>query len=378
MKVFLFSATSPDGTKVHDRIEAGNLDQARYALELRRYRDIEFHSDENTADISRAIRSGLKLPRVDPKLWTAEDEVQSRRRRGLGAKLAWAARQHAPIFAALAVWVAVELHNGRPYGRLAWASFLALPLYVLWFIRLVLPITFFQLILEAAVWHDWRRLRRLVGFTRMVKKFVTTAIPDKELDIREATAWAAEGQLAVGLKLVEKYRGHSDVSEYLYLARLSGIYDAAGQHDRAVALMEEAAAKGPGGVTEWIDVALARIRRKRDAAGARAALAKIEGKEVPALAQAFRLLVEGLIATEERDDLRACEYYRAGLDKLQASAGSPLIQGLIAESRAGMALSLARLDQPDAARKILAQERPLLEARNETALLARCDAALAN
>jgi hypothetical protein len=42
-----------------------------------------------------------------------------------------------------------------------------------------------------------------------------------------------------------------------------------------------------------------------------------------------------------------------------------------------MALSLARLGQPDAARKILAKERPLLEARKETALLARCDAALA-
>jgi tetratricopeptide (TPR) repeat protein len=377
MKVYLFSATSPDGAKVHDRIEAGNLDQARYALEVRRYRDIEFYSDENAADITRAIRSGLKLPRVDPALWTAEDEVQSRRRRGLGAKLAWAARQHAPVFAALAGWVVIELHRGRPFGWSAWAAFIALPLYFLWFIRLVLPITLFQLILEAAVWHDWRRLRRLVGFTRVVKKFVTTAIPDKELDIREATAWAAEGRLADGLKLVEKYRGHPDVSEYLYLARLSGIYDAAGQHDRAVALMEEAAAKGPGGVSEWIDVALARIRRKRDAAGARAALARIEGKEVPALAQAFRLLVEGLIATEERDDLRACEYYRAGLDKLLASAGSPLIQGLIAESRAGMALSLARLGQPDAARKILAKERPLLEARKETALLARCDAALA-
>lgn len=376
MKQYLFSATSPDGRKVHERIVAGNLDQARYALELRQYRDIEFMTDENVADISRANLSGLKLPAVPPELWTAEDEVQSHRRRGLGQKLLWAAKQHAPIFAALAVWALVKLHNGRPYGLAAWAAFLALPLYGLWFIRLVLPIAVFQLILEAAVWHDWKRLRRLVGFARVLKKFFTTAIPDKELDIREATSWAAEGRLADGLLLVEKYRGHPDVSDYIYLARLSGVYDAAGQHDRAVALMEEAAAKGPGGVSEWIDVALARIRRKHDAPGARAALEKIEGKEVPALAQAFRLLVEGMIATEERDDLRACEYYRAGLDKLQATAGSPLIQGLIAESRAGMAISLARLGKPDVARKILAKERPLLEARKETALLAKCDAAL--
>ena len=235
----------------------------------------------------------------------------------------------------------------------------------------------FQLILEASVWHDWRRLRRLTGFARMLKKFFTTAIPDKELDIREATAWAAEGRLADGLQLVEKYRGYPDVAEYLYLARLAGLYDAAGQYDRALALKEESAAKGPGGVSEWIDVAMARIRRKQDVAGARAALQKLEGKEVPALAQAFRLLAEGMIALEERDDLKACEYYRAGLEKLQATAGSPLILGLIAESRAGMAIALARLGRKDAGRKILANERPLLEARKETALLARCDAALA-
>ena len=82
--------------------------------------------------------------------------MQSHRRRGLGQKLLWAAKQHAPIFAALAVWVLVELHKGSPYGAFAWASFLALPLYGLWFIRLVLPIAVFQLILEAAVWHDWK------------------------------------------------------------------------------------------------------------------------------------------------------------------------------------------------------------------------------
>lgn len=99
---------------------------------------------------------------------------------------------------------------------------------------------------------------------------------------------------------------------------------------------------------------------------------------MPALAQAFRLLVEGMIAVEERDDLRAGEYFRAGLEKLRTTAGSPLIQGVIAGSRAGLAISLARLGRKDAARNILAPEHPLPEAQQETTLLARCDAALAS
>jgi len=376
MQEFLFSATTPDGRTVHERIEAANLDQARYILEIRKYRAIEFLTDEHGADIRRAARSGVTIPKIDPSLWTAEDEVASRRRRGLAEKLVWAFRQHALIFAVLAGWVVLVLHNGPPYRAFAWTGFILLPLYFLWFVRLVLPLTLFQLILEASVWHEWKRLRRLIGFVRFLKKFLTTAIPDKELDIREAASLAAEGRLADGLKLVEKYRGHPDVAEYLYLTRLSGIYDAAGEYDRVVALLEEAAAKGPGGVSEWIDLAMARIRRKHDAAGARAALQNIEGREVPALAQAFRLIVEGMIAGEEKDDLRAYEYFRTGVEKLQATGGSPLLQGVVAEARAGLAISLARLGRKDAARSILAKERPLLEARKETGLLARCDSAI--
>jgi tetratricopeptide (TPR) repeat protein len=319
----------------------------------------------------------VNVPRLPPDVWTPEDEVASRRRQGLRQKLWWAFRQHLPIFGMLIGWIEVELYFGRPYSYFARASFVALPLYFLWFVRLVVPMMMFQLILEASVWHDWKRLRLQIRVARVLKKFITTAIPDKELDLREAASWAAEGRLADGLQLVEKYRGHPDVAEYLFLTRLSGIYDAAGQYDRVVALLEEAAAKGPGGVSEWIDLAMARIRRKRDAAGAKSALRNIEGREVPALAQSFRLIVEGMIACEERDNVRAYEYFRTGLEKLQATAGSPLIQGLVAEGRAGMAIALARLDKRDVARKILARERPLLEARKEKDLLARCDEALA-
>jgi hypothetical protein len=217
----------------------------------------------------------------------------------------------------------------------------------------------------------------LIRFARFLRKFMVTGIPDKELDIREGTALAAQGRLAEGLALVEKYRGHPDVAEYLFLARVSALYAAAGQYDRVVALLEESAAKGPGGVSEWIDLAMARIRWQHDAAGARAALARIEGKEIPALAQAVRLLVEGAIHLEEGDDLRALEYFRAGLNKLSAAGGTVLIHVAIAEARAGSAIALARLGRKDAARQLLATERPLLEARKEKDLLARCDAALA-
>lgn len=377
MKTFLFSATGPHGAKVHERIGAANLGQARYLLETRKYRDIEFLTDENGEDVRRAATAGTDVPEADSQIWTAEDEVESHRRQGVAAKVWWAFRQHAPIFGALAVWNLVSWHNGPPFSKLGWIGFVATPLYCLWFIKLTTPMVLFQLILEAAVWCDWKKLRALIGCARFLRKFMVTGIPDSELDIREGIAHAAEGRLEQGVALVQKHRGPDGMAEYLWCARLAGLYDVAGQYDRVVALMEEAAAKGPGGASEWIDVALARIRRKRDAAGARAALEKIADKEVPALAQAVRLIVEGMIHLEERDDLRAIEYYRSGLEKLAATAGSPLIQIIIAEARAGTAIALARLGRKDAARKFLAGARPLLAARRETDLLARGDAALA-
>ncbi|HEY4248848.1 MAG TPA: hypothetical protein VGM64_18640 [Lacunisphaera sp.] len=305
-----------------------------------------------------------------------EDEIKSRRRRGLAEKVRWAFGHHLEFVWPLVLWNIVSLMHGRPFREMDWLGFVATFLYGLWFVRKILPMTLFQLILEASAWHNWTRLRRLIRFTRVLKRFITTSIRDKELDFREAVSLAAEGRLADGLQLVEKYRKHPDLAEYLFLTRLSGLYDAAGQYDRAVALREESAVKGPGGVSEWIDLAMARIRRKRDVPGAREALQKIEGKEIPALAQAFRLIVEGMIACEERDDVKACEYYRAGLDKLEATTYSPVVFGLVAEARVGMAMSLARLGKKDVAGRILKKERPLLEARGENDLLVRCDAVI--
>ena len=199
MKSFLFSATNADGIKAHERIEADNLDQARYKLEVRGYHGIEFLSDENAQDIAQASRMGTGVPKPDPRWWSAEDEVQSHRRRGLAEKLWWAFRKHLPFLLPIVFWSIISIWPVRPYRWIDYVGQIATPLYCLWFVKKVMPMTLFQLILEASVWHDWARLRRLIKFARVLRRFMVTGIPDKELDFREATAFAAEGRLLVGM-----------------------------------------------------------------------------------------------------------------------------------------------------------------------------------
>lgn len=376
MPEYLFRAASPQCGEIKDRIEADNLGQARYTLEVRGYRDIEFFSDEGVDDIKRAVRSGTNVPEADPDLWTVEDETAAWRRRGMGAKLWWAFQQNLVVLIPLAFWNWMSWRGARPFSWLDWAGFAATPLYLAYFIFLSIPMVVFQRLLESAAWCDWKQVYRSVAWARRLRAFGIRVIPESELDFREAYAMAAEGRTEQALQLLEKYRGHPDMAEYLFLSRVSSVYEYAGNYKKMIALLEESAAKGPGGASEWIDLAVARVRRGRDLAGAKEALARTEDKEIAALPGAALAICKGIIASEEREDARACELLTEGVGKLDAYAGNPLVQVIVAEAKAYLAISQARCGEREEANKTFSAVGALLAARKETDLLARCTAAL--
>lgn len=358
-------------------MEAGSLAQARYILEIRGYSDIEFLNDEHGDDIQRATLSGTGVSPPDPAVWTVENEAAAWRRKGIGAHLWWAFKQNLIVLGPLAYWNWCSVRSGRPYSGLDWVGFVATPLYLAYFFLLSLPMMIFQQLLRAAVWCDWAEVRRYVRWARGLRRLMITGIPESELDFREAYATAADGRVDEALRSLEKYRGHADMAEYIFLARLSSVYEYAGRHDEMIGMLEESAAKGPGGASEWIDVAMARVRHRRDAVGAKAALERTADKEIPSLAGAALLICRGMIASEEGEDSRACELLNEGVGKLDAFAGNPLIQVVVSEAKSYLVISRARLGQRDGARADFAAIRPLLVARKEVQLIERCQAALA-
>lgn len=261
MPEFIFRARGPTGERLADRVAAATLGEARQVLEARGYRDIRFHSHDNAADVARMAAADTGVPPAEPGEWTAADEIQAQRRRGAGRQLWWAFTKHFIIFSLLVRWNLHAYRDGPPYGGLDWLGFVATPLYAVVFVFQVLPMTIFTQLLEASVWHDWRKQARWIALARALRWVKKTGIPENELVFREAYALAAQGNLSGALQHAEQLRGHPDIAEYLYLTRVSSIHEYAGDYTGQLRCVERAAALQPETTDVWIDLATVRLRR---------------------------------------------------------------------------------------------------------------------
>lgn len=376
MPDFMYRARGPRGERVTDSIQADSLADARTRLEARHYQGIEFYTGENAADIARMSAAGTGIEPAAPGEWSPADEIEAQGRRGTGAQVAWAFTKHLIIFSLLSRWNYASMRDGPPYGWLDWLGFAATPLYAAFFLMMVLPLTIFTQMLEAAVWHDWKRQARWIGAARLLRRLMRTGIPENELTFREANALAAQGNLSAALQRVEPLRQDPSIAEYLFLGRVSSIHEYAGDFSGGLRCLERAAALKPETPDVWIDLATFRLRRFGNAPGAREALAHAAGRELPEIARAMVEVAEGMAATLERD-------FAAGEERLRAASarfdkfGIPLIKGIQAELKAWRAVALAGLGRKEPARKLFAEARPLLVAQRAHALIARAEAALA-
>lgn len=376
MPQFVFRGRNPDGADCTERVEAPDLARARFTLEVRGYREIEFYSDENLPLIERALGSQTQVADDDDDLWTAEDEVDCYRRKGFWAKLWWSFRQHLAILGPLLLVNVLSVRSGS-LAWYDWAGFAATWLYLVYFALLAAPSLVFDQLLEASVWRDWKAVRFWIAVARAMRSVTRTGIPEIELQIRSAYADAAEGKLDVALAKMEQVRKNPNLAEPLYLGRLASVYEHARDYATMLRLTELAAEKGIGGVSEWLDVANARLRRANDVEGAKLALAKTEGKEMPILAAVLHERCLGLIALEDGRYAEARQHFEKATAALQQHLGNPLVQEWIWETNAFLVLALSAMGEKAEARRIFRGIVRWLEATKEEQLLDRCLQALA-
>jgi len=375
MPAFLFRARDANGAIIESHVEAATLGQARYTLELRGCTDIEFHTGENDPEIMRSVLSGTGVEPVDSEVWTAADEIASRQRKGLLAKFWWALKQHASYFFVLLLWNFFSWHGARPFGWVDWLGFILTPIYTGYFLVVVTPMLAYDQLIQAAVWRDWSAQRRYIAVLRFVRRLMRVGVSDNELLWREANALAAGGNLSAALAHVAPLHGHQDIAEYIYFSRASTLHEFAGDFRGQLQCIEQAVACHPDGTDSYIDLAAVRIMRFRDVTGARAALAKIEDKELAETPRGVCLLVRGAVAVEARDYAVAEKELREA-EAILGKVGNALILGFLADLQAYLALALVATGRSPEARARYLSVRPLLVARKADHLMSRIDAAL--
>jgi hypothetical protein len=373
MAQFLFSARNPHGVQVTERIEAVNVSAARYALETRRYLDIVFHTDDMTAAL-RAV-AGTKRDK-DDDFWTPEMELRARRGRTNLSRMVSPLKRLSVCWVPLLFGTIYGAYRG-PWGWELWLAVVLDAWFIKFYVLLILPGISYNLLLRAAVWHRWGRVRFWVGIIRWLKGMGRASISEFELCIRLAAVSASEGKLDEALRLLARFEKDPKVAKGSYFGRLASIYEMARDFDGMLRCKKAAIEQGSGSAGELIAYAGGLIERRRDVNGARQALALAKEKEITELAARYVAFYEGLISIEEGDYAAAQGSLVQALKMAACQSEQPLVQGWVIFVKAYLCIAVGHLGEKAKARQLLRAVKRFLTVRREEELLERCRAAAA-
>jgi len=364
---FGFRATSADGRTVTDRIAAPNAAAALGALRERGFTAIQLLDDEQSAvqDADPGSRTRLQF--------TAAEEQALRRRRSLASRLLWTFNRNAVIWGPLLLWaIAARWHDPEHLPALPLAL---LTTFLLWFSWASVPTVMYQQALQASAWHRWAQVERWMRWLALWQRWFHVRMPLHELLVRRATALAGLGRLGEALELVAPLRTDPTLAATVSSpARFAPIYMAARNYLQAAQLQIQAHEQAPT-VSTAIDLAFTRVRWLDDPAGAAALLAPIDAAPQPPLVRIFLASARGLVALAEGSSGLAILHFETALGEARAHAGTPLMQGMILDTRAHYGLALVAVGRRKEARAHFKAAMPLLKARGDHALIERCKAA---
>lgn len=142
MGKFLFTAVNRAGVLVTERIDSATVSAALYKLETRGYSNIAFQTDDLSQTIDAGIAASLpsREEEDDDEIWSAEEEVASRRGLGFWGGLWFAWRMNAILWVPLAVWDGFIWWEGAPFSIWDWIGFGFNGLFLLYFASTVLGI----------------------------------------------------------------------------------------------------------------------------------------------------------------------------------------------------------------------------------------------
>lgn len=364
MPTYLWSGKDSTGKKYFERVAANTAAEAKAQLLARGFTELELRTDDISVAAAQMTHNDTG---VRPELSPKQEASYLSSKWAPFWNVLWQSKGTILISAALLAWA---IWLGRSTSIVFRAGeLLLIPVLMLWF---ALPSRYYSKLNQAKVDHRWEEMLRLIERLRTLQRWVKFGPGEVELARNRAHALAGLGRLDEAVGEFMEFERHPKLPHWMFLSHLAGICDTGKAHDKATALSEQSAKEHPDTAAVWIDVAYRRARFRKDAAGAREALARAETMEVPALGRAYLPWVRALIAVAQNDLPAAHPLFEETLRGLRPHQHHDLIRGMILIVKSYLCWTLGALGRTAEAKNLFAEVEDWLLSGREAELLANC------
>jgi len=361
---FLVTCTDAQGKRETIRVQAGSAREAVETCAAQGFTEITLHTDD------AAAVAVANMPTVEDEVLKPADLVELRSLSSLGFfwmlygkswRFLWWAQGPALAFLAYGAW------RGTPLTWVGWlaSAVLLLPPAVAAWLAFFGPARKYDAMLEAMCWGRWQEVLDRIPPLR-------GTVPEFELDVRAACALVGLGRFD---EAMEQFRAHGNdpaVPLWMYLGRMSELFDLAQRYDEALQCHRDAWEDAPDNPTVVLDYALALLKYEKDTELALRLIGEIESQPKADLLVMVLPLLHGMAALNMgRYDDAPARLLEAEKKLRPMAKGSALVRFLVDIARSYRAIALARLARGAEADRLFAVVRPRLEALNYTSLVER-------
>ncbi len=360
MPSFLFSAINANQESVNERVEAENLSQARYKLELHGYSEIIFFESELSRDVDSLFDE--KLLKLRDRYTDNQVEVQ------------YDSSNWKSIRAVFTIWAALSI---CVYYSQSWLSYSVLVLSVIGCAYITLPVILFN---RFEIAHIWAANRRVRHWARVIKLFNLVSpikIPNVIVDNRLACADARQGNLEAALSRFSKYEFDNNVSGRLFHNYMGSIYESARMFDKVLEWRKKSIKEGNDFPEEALDLAMGLTKYAKRTEEARQLLENLIDKEPTFLTLMVIPHCRGMIEVEDGNWPQAEFFLRQALKEIKPFEKNRHLDGLRNEVKAYLSVALGHIGDREEAIVLYNETKPYLLAHRESELMSKCELAIA-
>lgn len=362
MQRFLFTAINSSGKAVDEFVQAENMSQARYFLEVRGYYDVRFYENDLSAQTRKLFDDHqIKLTSTV----SAKKKIKQMRDTRLSRKLLYAAIIG---IVSSAVFASTSYLNGNgiPYRWLA--GFLVFDIYML------LPVILFDRVYQAYSWNRWSALRLWLKFARAFNFVSFNRIPAFEMDVYEASMEAKEKGVDTGIQRIARWRNHRKVTPQIFELGMFRIYNNARDFVASARILDTLCRQAGASTEMYVDYAVCLAWRHKRTRDARLVMEQAEKMPRSFMTDLAMPWAWGVIEFEDGNYDLAEFHLRQASKHQEEFRHNTMLEGVRSVVAGFLGVTLAKQGKTDEAQTIFEPARPFLTAVGESQLVSDFDA----